>query len=136
MTRARWWHRPVDAAAPHFIWREFFDWHTSTPPPLAARPAIHHLAIVCLEPLRRVYGPVRVFSAYRTPATNRAVGGARESHHLYDRWPRSPAVDVGCAEGTPADWAKLLDQLRVGGLGTYATHVHVDLRVGRARWRG
>lgn len=133
---ARWHSRAVDERAPHFKWREFFDWHVAAPPPLQSRPAIHELAITVLEPLRARYGPVRVFSAYRTSGTNRAVGGAPRSHHLYDLWPGSPAVDVGCRDGAPEDWARFLDQLRVGGLGTYSSHVHVDKRRARARWTG
>lgn len=136
VAKQRWHAEPVDPKAPHFVWREFFDWHVAKPPPLAARPAIHHLAIAVLEPLRRHYGPVRLLSAYRTQATNLAVGGAKRSHHLYDLWPSSPAVDLVAEDGSVDDWARFLEALRVGGLGTYATHVHVDLRKARARWTG
>lgn len=134
MAGSRWHAAPVDANAPHFRWREFFDWHVAAPPPLKSRPAIHRLAVDVLEPLRRRYGAVRLFSAYRTAATNRDVGGAPSSHHLYDVHPDSPAVDLGCARGRIEDWVAFLEQLHVGGLGVYPTHVHVDLRKARARW--
>lgn len=139
MTQRRgpaFWRERVDRRAPHFHWWEFVDWHVGASPPLAARPALHHLVLSQLEPLRARYGPVRIFSAYRTLATNRSVGGAPESHHLYDRWPKSPAVDIACRDGAPTDWARWLDGRHVGGLGTYGTHVHLDLRPGRARWLG
>lgn len=134
MSEPRWHSEPVDEGAPHFKWREFFDWHVAAPPPLRARPAIKHLAVSVLEPLRRQYGPVHLHSAYRTPATNLAVGGAPQSHHLYDTWPKSPAVDLSASTGALEDWVAFLERMHVGGLGTYPTHVHVDLRRGRARW--
>lgn len=134
MAEVRWHSAPVTSSAPHFKWREFFDWHVSAPPPLKARPAIKHLAVHVLEPLRHVYGPVRLFSAYRTHATNRSVGGAPHSHHLYDEWPKSPAVDLGCRDGTIEEWVAFLERLQVGGLGVYPGHVHVDLRKTKARW--
>lgn len=37
----------------------------------------------CLDPLREAYGaPIRVNSGYRSPAVNKAVGGATRSQHL------------------------------------------------------
>lgn len=134
MTTPRWHSAHVHEQAPHFRWREFFDWHVSAAPPLNSRPAIKHLAVHVLEPLRRAYGPVRVHSAYRTHATNRAVGGAPQSHHLYDEWPKSPAVDITARDASIEQLVAFLERLNVGGLGVYPTHVHVDLRRGRARW--
>lgn len=133
---ARWHSKPVDPRAPHFRWREFFDWHVAAPPPLASRPAIHELATVTLEPLRRRFGAVQIHSAYRTSATNRAVGGAPHSHHLYDIWATSPAVDLSCRKGDVGDWAEWLEKLGIGGMGTYSTHLHVDRRRVRTRWTG
>lgn len=45
---------------------------------------IERMRLLCervLEPVRRQFGPVRVLSGYRSPAVNRAVGGAATSQH-------------------------------------------------------
>ncbi len=120
--------------SPHFTWGEFYDRRRQLPPPMPSRRAVRRLALVALEPLRHEFGPVLINSGYRTTATNRLVGGAPGSHHLYHLHPDSPAADVRCLFGTPREWHRLLDRLGVGGLGLYSTHVHVDLRSGRARW--
>lgn len=118
----------------HFGVSEFDDRHQNLGPPRASLDGLVHLCVHALEPLRRKFGPVRIFSGYRTPTTNGAVGGAPHSHHLYDEWPLSPAADVGCERGSPAEWADFLNQRGVGGLGVYPAHVHVDMRTGRSRW--
>lgn len=118
----------------HFTWGEFFDWHNGEAPPLPARPAIRRLVREVLEPLRHEFGAVTIHSAYRTTATNRMVGGAPHSHHLYRQWPSSPAVDLSCEHEFIDRWVRFLERLHVGGLGTYPTHVHVDQRKARARW--
>lgn len=104
--------------------------------PLPAGSPLHIRSLVrnALDPLRERFGPVTVISGCRTTARNAAVGGAPLSHHLYARHLTSPAADVACAQGTPRDWYAFLDGLRVGGLGLYPGHVHVDLRTTRARW--
>lgn len=120
--------------SPHFTWGEFFDRRRHLAPPMPSRRGVRLLCTTALEPLRAAYGTVTVYSGYRTPATNRLVGGAPQSRHLYDLFPTSPAADVACAHGSPRDWYALLDDLDVGGLGIYSTHVHVDLRNITARW--
>lgn len=52
-------------------------------PPEAARGNLEALIDNVLDPLRAAYGkPVRVNSGYRSPALNKAVGGAPNSQHL------------------------------------------------------
>lgn len=50
------------------------------------QPAINALVMLCdtlLEPVRRNFGrPVVINSGYRSPALNRAIGGARGSQHV------------------------------------------------------
>ena len=46
----------------------------------------------CVDPLRRIAGPLRVTSGYRSPALNRAIGGSNTSDHRLGR-----AVDLETA---------------------------------------
>ena len=119
--------------SPHFHLAEFATNSGILPPPDCVE-ALRRLCVVYLEPVRKRYGVCRVTSGYRTEAHNRAVGGAKNSRHVYDRHPTSPAADVRFASGTPVEWARALDKLGVGGLGVYRSHVHVDARASRARW--
>lgn len=121
------------AVSPHFASHEF-DCHDGTLWPEWARPRLHRLVQGMLEPLRTEFGPVTIVSGYRTPGHNRRVGGARHSRHLWDSFPNEPAVDLRCRDGEPREWFQWLDRRRVGGLGLYASHVHVDLRGRHARW--
>jgi Uncharacterized protein conserved in bacteria len=70
---------------------------------------------------------VYVNSAYRDPSYNRRVGGARYSQHM-----RCLAVDfrvAGVATGTLRSWiVSNRSKWKIGGVGTYGTHVHADLR--------
>lgn len=117
----------------HFSIREFYSrdggampsWHV---------PKLLYLCKRHLEPLRREFGPVTVFSGHRSPEHNKRVGGAPRSYHLAIRGRHGAAADVACAEGVPADWHRFLNPRVAGGLGLYRTFVHVDTRRGRARW--
>ena len=75
--------------------------------------------------------PVVVTSAARCPDHNRAVGGARNSQHVYGR-----AADIQVRDVEPAavfDW--IAQQYPAASLGHYATFTHVDTRTsGPARW--
>ena len=53
----------------------------SAPPAVAD--ALARLCIHVLEPVRARFGMVRVTSGYRSPAVNRAVGGAKTSRHIF-----------------------------------------------------
>lgn len=119
--------------SPHFHSSEF-DCHDGTPVP---HYALDDLTMLCrryLEPVRRKYGPVRIVSGYRTRLQNTLVGGAPFSYHIYQRDRRGAAADFVAARGTPTEWAQLLEDLGVPGLGRYDAHVHADNRAGHARW--
>lgn len=121
----------------HFNIREF-DCKDGTPVPAIAVPALTALCRRFLEPMRAQFGPCHVVSGYRHEAYNRRIGGARYSQHIYELTPASVAADVVFRLGTPAEWARLADQLGAGGVGRYdrSGFVHVDNRPERARWTG
>jgi len=82
-----------------------------------------------LNQLRAGLGaPVRLTSIYRGPVYNTAIGGASTSQHM-----KFKAADFVGGSGTPSDWAQRLRDLRAsgafsGGIGTYGSFVHVDVR--------
>lgn len=101
--------------------------------------------IVVLDELRAHIGhPITITSSYRSPAYNAAVGGARFSQHL-----QFNALDFQCRKVDPGPLAKLLRDWRgqhfynpvtkrpfvfKGGVGRYATFVHIDTRGHNADW--
>lgn len=89
-----------------------------------------------LNRLRSKLGvPVSLLSVYRSPAYNAAIGGAKFSQHKDFK-----AADVVC-KAPPAQVAKALRELRSaglfkGGIGTYRTFTHVDVRGNNVDWTG
>lgn len=126
----------------HFTVEEF-DCHDGTKVQRRDYDGLEYLCKVFLEPLRKKYGPVTINSGFRTRAYNASIGGATKSYHVYTIHDgNDQAADVRCAKGTPRDWHRTLNWIRNnkrngrGGLGLYATFVHVDLRDFKADWRG
>jgi uncharacterized protein YcbK (DUF882 family) len=81
--------------------------------------------------------PIKVNSGYRSPAYNKAVGGAQNSQHLLGK-----AADICIAGKDPEILHFAIQELilkkkiKNGGLGLYKTFVHYDIRPGAARWYG
>lgn len=119
--------------APHFTLGEFFQ-RGGVAPPVTSLVALKRLCVEVLEPMRVHFGPCHVTSGYRSPAYNRSVGGAADSRHVYDKHPSTPAVDVKFDRGTPERWAAAAMSMRVGGVGLYVGHIHLDQRRGLVRW--
>jgi uncharacterized protein YcbK (DUF882 family) len=86
-----------------------------------------------LQKIRAHFGKsVTITSAYRTPPKNKAVGGEKYSQHLYGR-----AADISVSGVSPKKVAAYADKiLPKGGVGTYASFTHVDVRGTKARWKG
>lgn len=87
-----------------------------------------------LQKIRTHFGKaVTITSAYRTPGRNKAVGGETYSQHLYGR-----AADIKVQGVTPKAVATYAENLLPGkgGIGTYSTFTHIDVRSTKARWKG
>ena len=77
--------------------------------------------------------PVTITSAYRTVARNNAVKGAKYSQHLYGN-----AADIKVQGTAPKTVSEYADKLmsNKGGIGTYSTFTHIDVRPTKSRWQG
>ena len=108
----------------------------NTLPPLSI---VHQImpTLVVVDSLRaHLKTPVIILSGYRSAAYNKAVGGARASMHREFR-----ALDIQATHHTAEHiWSILRrwrsDGLWKGGLGRYATFVHIDDRSDNADWTG
>jgi uncharacterized protein YcbK (DUF882 family) len=126
----------------HFTVEEF-DCHDGTHVAKRDYNGLEYLCKVYLEPLRAKYGMVTILSGFRTKSHNASVGGATNSFHIYTIHDgNDQAADIMCRKGGPRDWHRTLNALRnrerngKGGLGLYASFVHVDIRDYKADWRG
>ena len=88
-----------------------------------------------LQELRDYLGmPVTVNSGYRCKKHNADVGGVSNSQHM-----QGIAADIVVDGLTTSELARAANEIpafRNGGIGTYITWVHIDIRKKRARWRG
>lgn len=87
-----------------------------------------------LQKIRTHFGKsVTITSAYRTPGRNKSVGGTTYSQHLYGK-----AADIKVNGVSPKKVAAYAETLlkNKGGIGTYSTFTHIDVRSTKARWKG
>lgn len=119
---------------PHFSLKEFAS-KDGAPMPSSAMTQIFELA-QALEVIREDVGkPININSGYRSPAHNKAVGGAAASQHLL-----GTAADITVSNLQPTALADIIEKLIAsgkipqGGIGIYKTFVHYDIRGTKARW--
>jgi len=114
----------------HFELSEFLSPDFATVPPLVLS-NLKRLAAK-LEEVRKELGnkPIIVTSGYRTPEHNRKVGGEKNSFHM-----RGLAADIVVPGMSPAKVQTILHDWS-GGLGSYDSFTHIDIRSYKARWRG
>ena len=99
---------------------------------------IKQLAIQ-LQAIRDYVGkPIRINSAYRSKAHNKAIGGVKTSQHILGK-----AADITIDTFTPDEVVSIIENMLtnemlgsfyIGGLGSYSTFTHVDIRDKKARW--
>ena len=89
-----------------------------------------------LQALRDFLGePIRINSAYRSEAHNKAIGGVKTSQHILGK-----AADIKVKDLDTKDLYLIIESLievgdmKEGGLGLYDTFVHYDIRGYKARW--
>ena len=110
---------------PESLWR----WPNFSPAEISCRGTgrlkLHPKALDRLQALRdRLGKPLIVRSAYRSPAHNRAVGGARRSKHMDDT-----AFDIAMSNHDPVAFEAAAREVGFLGFGFYprSGFIHVDL---------
>jgi len=103
----------------------------NTDPPRALWPSLLAVTKVADEARHRLGKAVKINSAYRNAAYNRAIGGASASIHM-----RGGALDLS---GSPVTLRRILREMRDeglfrGGIGRYPTFTHVDVRGKNVDW--
>ena len=128
-----------DKIGQFFCLREF-NCRDGTRVPSYMREPLRKWASKIGDPMRRRFGTITVYSGYRTPSYNASVGGVPGSYHIYTDRRASPAVDFGCARGTPQQWGAYARLLlgQTGGVGIYPSQrfTHADTRPYRQDWWG
>ena len=97
------------------------------------------LLAIQLQKIREYVGkPIRINSAYRSEAHNQAIGGVKTSQHILGK-----AADITIDTFTPDEVVSIIENMLtnemlggfyIGGLGSYNTFTHIDIRDKKARW--
>lgn len=92
---------------------------------------VHMELVRLLEYLRVFFGkPITITSAYRCTKHNKKIGGVPASRHIFGF-----AADIKVLGITPSEVTKEAVKL-FGGVGTYRTFTHVDVREKSTHWKG
>ena len=115
-----------------------FDCKSGEEMPLDVLENVKLLAIQ-LQKIREYVGkPIRINSAYRSEAHNEAIGGVKTSQHILGK-----AADITIDTFTPDEVVSIIENMLtnemlggfyIGGLGSYNTFTHIDIRDKKARW--
>ena len=115
-----------------------FDCKSGEDMPLDVLENVKLLAIQ-LQKIREYVGkPIRINSAYRSEAHNEAIGGVKTSQHILGK-----AADITIDTFTPDEVVSIIENMLtnemlggfyIGGLGSYNTFTHIDIRDKKARW--
>jgi len=115
-----------------------FDCKSGEEMPLEVLENVKLLAIQ-LQKIREYVGkPIRINSAYRNKAHNEAIGGVKTSQHILGK-----AADITIDTFTPDEVVSIIENMLtnemlggfyIGGLGSYNTFTHIDIRDKKARW--
>lgn len=95
---------------------------------------VSQILVDALESIREHFNkPVYINSAYRNPAYNAMVGGAKNSMHMYGM-----AADIHINGVTPKQIAEFAETIMpdTGGIGIYDNFCHIDVRYVKSRWNG
>ena len=116
--------------SPHFRVREFHSKHDPCDEVI-----VDAKLLTLLERIRNHVGkPVHINSGYRSPEYNRTLKNASpHSQHCNGK-----AADIWVEGVTPQQIADIAECYlgSSGGIGVYKNFTHVDVRNGRARWKG
>lgn len=122
------------------FWLYEFDCKDGSPVPPELEDGLQKFVEKNLQPLRDFLDSrIFVTSGYRTISYNKAVGGVKNSYHLYDKEGKF-AVDLMVQGVDPPIVKVILEGLinlgivEEGGIGLYKNFVHYDNRGYRARW--
>ena len=79
-----------------------------------------------------------VNSGYRCKSHNKAIGGVKNSQHVLGK-----AADIVMLNNRPTEVINLVEHMledenlfpfHIGGIGSYNTFTHLDIRADKARW--
>lgn len=110
------------------------DLHILNVPDWEDIPKLLHLCERVLDPLREAWGkPLRLTSAFRCPALNTAIGGAKNSQHMCDGPWAAVDLDPGDMDAVKAlaelAWRTVhFDQLIIEGIGG-GSWLHISTRL-------
>ncbi len=120
----------VHGPSPHLTWKELACKDGTPYPQRFIDDGRIFKVAQMFEAIRLLCGekPITILSAYRSPAHNRKIGGARYSQHMYGR-----ALDLKPPKGMSVEMFYSLirsasESMGIGGMGLYNTFVHVDIR--------